>query len=97
MIERYLDRQLRDSNKIRLTVNPNTGRVTLKTPMETDSDTNQQLSELVNVAMTYDFPPQTFRGVVDIHNGKCYVDMFSDNKALKVTLHTELHNHGTIK
>lgn len=64
-IERYLEIVPAQGRKAKLTINPNTGRVTVKVPQTSTQQEADVLKALGEKALTYELPlNKTFRGVI---------------------------------
>lgn len=63
--DRFLEIKYVDSKTSKLTVNPCTGRVTLK--ISKDASDERYLKEIANIAMTTEFSPFTHRGIIKLN------------------------------
>lgn len=88
MTERYMEVLIKDISTPRITCNPNTGRVTIKFPLLFDV-MDPKIAKLARQVYDFDFPPKTFRGKVDIHNGKYFIQMYNDSKSISYTFKVE--------
>lgn len=81
--DRFLEVKHTDSKMSKLTVNPCTGRVTLKISKDA-SDSECYLKEIANIAMTTEFLPFTHRGIIELNRDNTYQVAMFIGKRMKI-------------
>lgn len=80
---RYLEILSVPSQVTRLTVNPRTGRVTLKIPEGTPDEVREIYHNLANMVLNdHRLPPLTLRGVIEYLEEKYEVQLLLDSKII---------------